>query len=326
MPMIKLDWDDFKLLLSLSRGGSVAGAARLLSVDSSTISRRLAAMESEVGASLVLRGGREFSFTAEGRMAIAAAEAMEPIVVSAIASIKASKTEIAGIVKISALPAMTRFLMPLRDIVSAEHPRLLIELNALARSADLARGEADIAIRFVRPSEADLVARHGCELAMAVYASKAYVSEKGLPASFDELKHHALVQYLPSMQHLPWFAWIEKYANREKPATRVDGTEMAHSMIAAGAGIGVLTCFAGDVSPDLVRVFPDPVAMVDGWIVYHETVRNSARIRAVIDGLTTFFKERAALLAGRLSRPCAQGPISREAPAAGPAPSPPGQL
>ena len=300
--MIDLDWDDFKLLLALSRGGSVAGAARRLGVDSSTISRRLVAMEMAVGATLILRGGREFSFTTEGRTAVSAAEAMEPIVTSAIASIEAAKTEIAGIVKISAIPSMTRFLRSLQEIVAAARPGLMIELNAVARMADLAKGEADIAIRMARPAEVDLICKHAFDIALAVYASKSYAEKHGLPDCFEDLRRHRLVQYLQSMHHLPWFRWIETYADADKPATRVDGSEMAHSMIASGEGIGVLTCLVGDTSSELVRVFPDPVAIVEGWMVYHETARNSAKIRAVTEILGAFFQERAALLAGRQAK------------------------
>ena len=71
------EWSDFKVLLALARAGSVAGAARELQVDNSTISRRLAALEEALGAKLLIRGGREFSWTAEGRSADRRGEAME---------------------------------------------------------------------------------------------------------------------------------------------------------------------------------------------------------------------------------------------------------
>ena len=60
---MNLEWSDFKVLLALARAGSVAGAARELQVDNSTISRRLAGLEDVVGAQLLVRGGREFSWT-----------------------------------------------------------------------------------------------------------------------------------------------------------------------------------------------------------------------------------------------------------------------
>ena len=297
--MTELDWSDFKLMLALSRGGSVAGAARLLGVDGSTISRRLSAMEALLGACLVVRGGRDFSLTHEGKSAVAAAEAMEPIVASATSAIRASKTDIAGVVRISSVPGLVRFLAPLSNLVSAAHPRLSIELSAASRMVDVAKGEADIAIRMARPTETALIGKKALELELGVYVAKSYVAKYGAPQTFEELRRHRLVQYVTAMHHLPWFRWIEQYADANAAATRVDGTEMAHTMVASGAGIGVLFCFAGDQSPDLLRVFPDPVANVEGWIVYHEAERNTARIRAVVDLLGEFFAERKDLLQGR---------------------------
>jgi DNA-binding transcriptional LysR family regulator len=296
---LELDWGDFKLILALSRGGSVAGAGRLLGVDSSTISRRLGAMEQAIGACLVLRGGRDFSFTAEGMTAVSAAEAMEKIVFSTTSSIHAAKTEIEGTVRISSVPSMVRLLMPLPLIVAQKHPKLSIELNAVTRMIDFAKGEADIAIRMVRPTEIDLIAKRALELGAAVYASKTYAARRRLPSSFAELSQHPLIQYVEPLLRVPMYRWMEDYADKYAPATRVDGAEMAFSLVASGAGLSVLNCYAGDSSPDLIRVFPDPVASATGWIVYHEAARNSARIRAVTEILTEFFAERAALLAGR---------------------------
>jgi DNA-binding transcriptional LysR family regulator len=293
------DWSDFRLILALSRAGSVAGGARLLGVDSSTVSRRLAGMEQTLGACLVVRGGREFAFTAEGRSALAAAESMESIVASAASSIRAAKTGIDGVVRISAVPSMLRTLMPLLPIAAERYPKLSIEVNAAARVVDLSKGEADIAVRMTQPQEVDLIGRRAFEMGFGVFASRSYAARRELPKTLDGLAQHQLVQYIEPMLHLPWFAWIEAFASKGAPATRVDGTEMAVGVIAAGGGIGVLPCFSGDRNPELVRVFPEPIANAVGWIVYHESSRNSARIRAVVDLLTEHFKTCECELSGR---------------------------
>jgi DNA-binding transcriptional LysR family regulator len=293
------DWGDFKLVLALSRGGSVAGAARILGVDSSTVSRRLASMEQSLGACLVLRGGREFSFTPEGKAAVAAAESIEAIVAGAATSIRAAKTGIEGVVKLSVVPSMARTLMPFPAMVTDKHPGLSIEVNAAHRTVDLAKGEADIAIRMLQPREIDLVARRAFELGMAVYASKDYAARRGLPATYENLREHRLIQYAEDLLHLPHFSWLEAYASKGAPATRVDSTEMAASLTATGSGIGALSCFAGDTNPDLLRVFPDPIACIIGWIVYHETARNTARIRIVVDMLVEYFDAHKKALSGR---------------------------
>jgi DNA-binding transcriptional LysR family regulator len=294
------NWDDYRLLLALSRGRSIAGGARILGVDSSTVSRQLAAMERSLGACLVLRGGREFTFTAEGKAAVVAAEEMESIVANVARAIRAAKTDIDGVVKVSVVPSMLRILMPLLAIASEKHPKLSIELSAANHTVNLAKGDADIAVRMTQPTEVDLVARRAIEMGFGVFASKSYAARCGLPATCEGLARHRLIQYAEAMLHLSWFAWIESYASKGAPVSRADSTEMALGLISSGMGVGVLPCIMGDHAPDLVRVFAEPVAYASGWIVYHETARNCARVRAVADMLAGFLETQAAPLSGRL--------------------------
>ena len=136
-------------------------------------------------------------------------------------------------------------------------------------------------------------------MGFCVFASKSYLDRHGVPSHPDELREHKLIQYSEHMLHLPWFAWLETHANKGAPAMRADGTEMATSLVAAGSGIGVLPAFSGDHSPELIRVFTDPIAFAVGWIVYHETARASARIRAVVELLTEFVAAKSEELSGR---------------------------
>ncbi len=291
--MTEAEWNDFKLLLALSRGGSLAAAARLLGVDTSTVSRKLASFERTLGATLLLRGGRDFAFTAEGRIAVEAAIAIESIATGAVTSIRAAKEDIAGVVRISTVADVVQYLMPLLATVAERYPKLAIELSSAVQIVDLAKGDADIAIRFLQPTNIDLIARKALEWEMGVYASRAYAGKHGLPKTYDALRQHRLVQYNESMLRMPWFSWIEAFAKPGAHATRVESPQVAHALIGAGAGIGVIACATGDASSDLVRVFPDPVACAFGWVVYHESARNSARIRATVDLLLEFFGHKA---------------------------------
>ena len=297
--MAEAEWNDFKILLALSRGGSIAGAARLLGVDNSTVSRRLAAVEAALGACLIIRGGGEFVFTAEGKAALAAAESMEASAASAASSIRAAKTELEGQVLISCIPSMLRILMPFQAMVTEKHPKLSVALDSAVRVVDLAKGEADISVRMMKPMEIDVIPVSSFEWGAAVFGSKIYLERHGYPNNVDELKAHKLVQYVESMLHLPVYNWIEKHANKNTPSMRVENTEMAFGMIMQGGGIGVISCFYGDVSAELVRVFPEPVFSTTAWIVIHESARGSARIRAVVDLLAAYLAERKASLSGR---------------------------
>lgn len=295
------EWGDFKVMLALSQGGSIAGAARILGVDSSTISRRLAAMEEVVGAVLVTRGGRDFQLTPEGRSAVAAAEKIRVAVETATAEIRAAKQEIEGVIKISCVGSVFHMFVPMLDGLRENYPKLLVDLNDADHLVSLAKGEADIAIRMVRPTEPDLIVRKAFEFGWLVVASKTYVETHGLPARPEDLRKHHLILYGEDRLHHPGFKWLEQFHDKNGKATRVSNTSVAVRSIVAGVGIGVLPIFEIGNELGLVRVFPDPVLFHTAWLAYHESSRNTARVRVVIDALVEFLDTRADFLAGRTS-------------------------
>src|SRR5450631_2339702 len=267
------EWSDIRFILALGRIGSVAGAARTLSVDDSTVSRRLAAVEKTFGAVLIVRGGSKFAFTAEGKAVLAAAEAMEAAVQAAAAAVRTAKTELEGVIKISCAPSALHFLVPFPEEVKKLHPDLHVELMSTREVIDLAKGDADIALRGVRPTDLDVVVRHQFEWGFAAYAAASYLREHGHPASVAELGAHQLVRYDDSFRRASFATWIEPFVSKTTPNIRVDSVDMAQVMIAAGRGIGVLPAVQGDADPRISRVFPEVVEMLHGWIVYHESSR-----------------------------------------------------
>lgn len=294
-----LEWSDFKVLLALARAGSVAGAAREMQVDSSTISRRLAALEESVGAQLLIRGGREFSWTSEGRAMLDAAETTEAATAAALRAVRASKVDVQGSVRVSVAPAFVQILM--REMIPAlrlAHPALSVELVGAYKRADLAKGEADIAVRMMRPEEPDLVARRAFDCAWFVYAAASYLQLRGRPATFDELARHDLVLYAENLHSAPPTRWLEAYKGSAPAVSRNDSLETAREATQAGAGIAVLPAFAADSVPELQRVFPDRAAANTGWVVYHESVRDTARVRVVADALVEFFHAHEAVFLG----------------------------
>jgi DNA-binding transcriptional LysR family regulator len=108
------------------------------------------------------------------------------------------------------------------------------------------------------------------------------------------------------MQRAPGHRWLEEHRGAAKIALRADNTDVAGHAIASGVGIGVVPCFAGSSRPELVRLFPEPVASATGWLVYHETLRDSARVRAALEVLGELFETHAALFSGT------QGPADGE--------------
>jgi len=295
------DWNDFRIILALGRAGSVAGAAKLLKVDPSTVSRRLAAAEAAFGAVLVVREGREFALTSEGKAAFAAAKAMEDAADQARAKVRGARETLDGVVRIACPPVAIRYLERFPDAVASRHSELGVELLSGRTPVNLSKGEADISIRAVRPTDMDLAVAHSFGLGSGVFAAKSYVETHGRPETHEDVAGHALVRYAQPFLHMPPFAWAEQFAKPKASGVRVDNIDMAQHRIASGAGIGVLYCIAGDADDRLVRVFDEPIDEIDMSIVYHQSMRGSARLRAVLDLLIAFHIERRAALVGRES-------------------------
>jgi DNA-binding transcriptional LysR family regulator len=291
-----VEWSDLKILLALSRAGSVAGAARALGVDQSTVSRRLAALEESLAARLIVRGGREFSLTAEGRAMCKAAETVDVAVAEAVREVRVSKLDVAGTVRVSCPPAFVPHLIKALAAVRDRYPALVGEISGAYRTIDLAKGEADIALRAFKPTEPDLVARVLCKCDWAVYVSDAYAAEHGVPATFDDLPKHALVTYAPTMHSVPGLRWMDDHRGGATRISRVDNLELAVQLVAADAGCAAIPTFMAEPMR-LRRAFPAPVWFNEIFCVYHASTRDAARVRAAVDTFVAYFDAHAALFA-----------------------------
>ena len=281
------DWNDLKVLLALSRGGSVAGAARVLNVDQSTISRRLAALEDSLGCALLIRGGREFSFTPEGRTMIAAAEAAEAAVLSGARQLRAARLESKGVVRVSTTPGIAAVLLRVMADEQARHPGLEFDIIGAMERVDLAKGDADIAVRAGEPTEPDLIARKVMRSGWFLYACEAYLAQAGRPQTVADLPRHRMVLMAPVLHHMAaGLRWLEDHRCESTVVTRVDNMQAAIQMTLMGRGIVVLPHILAQAEPGLVRVFPEPVASSDGYLVYHQSNRGVARIQAAADVLS----------------------------------------
>ncbi len=298
MTVAVTDWGDFKVLLALSQGGSVAGAARILGVDSSTVSRKLAAIEEALGAVLVLRAGREFSLTPEGKTAVQAAELMQAAVASATTYILAAKQNVEGTVRVSCPGALVQSLLQMVPPLRAKYPALGIEFNADNRFVDIAKGEADIALRGAMPTSIDLIARRTVDMGWVAYASKNYIAARGQPANPDELRKHQLILYVTSLHSQPGCRWLEDFRHETDQVMRMSSTDSVTRMISLGDGIGVIPCALAEGLDVLQRVFPAPVVSSPFWLVYHESSRNTAKIRAVVDAMADYLEANSGIFTG----------------------------
>ena len=298
------DWDDLKVLLALSRGGSVAAAARVMGVDQSTVSRRLAALEEAVGCPLLVRGGREFSWTAEGRTMVGAAEAAEATVQAATRQLRTSRLDAAGVVRVSTTPGIAAFLLRVLPEFQRKHPGLELDLSGSLEHVELAKGEADVALRGGEPTEPDVVARKLIRGAWFLYASEAYLREAGRPQSLDDLRRHRLVLLAPALHAVAaGLRWLEDHRGEGTAVICVDNIQAAAQVASLGRGIVVLPVILVLAEPALVRVWPEPVVFTDLYVAYHASLRGVARIQAAVELLAETMAAHAQVLSGQADKP-----------------------
>lgn len=287
-----LDWDDLRYFRCAAQAGTLAGAARALGVEHTTIGRRLGALERSLGVPLVLRRPDGLQLTALGERIVPLVDEMERTVLAIRDAVASQGTR----VRLAVPSGFTVLFAPRLAQLCKEVPGLALELVSGSRPVDLERGEADLAIRSGTVTDKDLVARRLCDAGFALYAAREYVARR--PVDPDDLRGHDVIGYDRSLADLGTAQWLE---SRSAGATIVmRSREMAEMLTAAvgGAGVAVLPCMLADAEPALVRLTPDVVTTRVLSLVYRREVRLSAQIRAVVRFVKEVIDANADRIAG----------------------------
>jgi DNA-binding transcriptional LysR family regulator len=288
-----------RFFLAVVSGTSLAAGARQLGVDQTTVSRRLAAFQRELGVKLFERTPDGLILTAAGRSIEEAARRMEA---SALAIERRAVGEDArpvGSVKLTTTETLAdRFIVPELSVFHAQYPDISVELITDSRTLDISRRQADVAIRVARPREPELVARKIAMLAVALYASYDYLARHPIPRSGKGLTGHELVYY-GSLQPAQGKPFLGESTEGARVAFRSNSTLAQMGAVRAGLGIGALPCYLADEVPELVRIWPNrPPEMQEIWLVMHADVRHGARVRAFCDFVVEVFSRAQPILRG----------------------------
>lgn len=286
-----LQWDDIRFFLELARAGSLSGAARRLRVEHSTVARRVEALEQSLGIRLFDRLPKAWSLTAEGEMLVAQAGRLDDEA-QAFSRAALGVSSLQGTVRISAPPVMAgHFLVPRLAALRARWQNLDLEVIGESRDANLARGEADLAIRMSRPTAPGLAARCIGEMGYGLYAARGYTDR---PAESWEF-----LGYDDSLVQVPQQRWLTQIAGNRRFVFRSNDLTALLNATRAGLGIAVLPHFLAANDDALSRV-SDPVCPTvrQIWLVMHPDVRRSPRVRLLADLLVEVVGEAEMLLAG----------------------------
>lgn len=292
-----LDWTSLRHFLELARTGSLSRAARALGVDRNTVARRVSALEAELGLPLFERGPQGWTRTPAGDELASLASRVEEDVLAVARRADAHDPAPAGSVRLTTATHLSaHLLVPALPALRAGHPGILLEIAADQRRFDLTKREADLALRMGRPRDAGLVTRKLSDVAYRLYASRAYLAGRR-PAV--DLGHDAFVTFDDSLASSPQERWLAKLA-QVRVVFRCNSTASLVAAARAGVGVAVLPCFVADGDRDLVALEgPEPVNH-ELWLLVHQDLRRTPRVRAVIEWLDeTVARARPALCGGR---------------------------
>jgi DNA-binding transcriptional LysR family regulator len=290
-------WELYRSFLAVLRLGSLSAAGRSLGLTQPTIGRHITLLQESLGDRVL------FTRSQVGLLPTGAAHELRPhaeaMAAAAAAFVRAASStseETAGVIRIAAADVVGVELLP--AIVTEfrrRYPTTAIELSLSNEVADLLRRDADIAVRMVRPNQKALLAKRAGKVALGFYAHRQYLERYGYPERLEDLRHHAVIGF----DRAPPFAILLKAlplpVSRDMFAFRCDNDLAQMAALRAGFGVGI--CQAGIARRDsnLVALFSKQFKVeMEIWIVMHNDLKRSTRMRLMFDHLAASFAKYTA--------------------------------
>ena len=287
MPLRDVDWDLCRSFLAVVREGSLSGAARALALTQPTVGRHIESLEAKLGVVLFTRSQHGLNPTDIALDLVPHAEAMGSAADALIRAASGPAEGSGGTVRLTASELVgAEVLPPMLARFREQHPGIVIELKLSDRTEDLLLREADIAVRMLRPEQIGLVARLIGQAAISLYAHRSYAERHGLPRTLEELTQHPLIGYDTAISS-PSITKIDTIAiTRDLFSLRTDSDLAQLAALRAGYGIGGCQDALARQNPDLLPVMHDSIQFeLPMWLVMHEDLRASRRVRLLYDFL-----------------------------------------
>jgi DNA-binding transcriptional LysR family regulator len=279
-----MNWDDLRILLSLSRTGSLTRSAATLRVSISTIGRRLDALEKALGITLITRHSTGVLLTDQGKDLLARAERVEAEVIALERNAAGLDAQPSGVVRIATAETLaSHILIPALAGFRERYPAITLEIVTGIGTVGLSRREADLALRLVRPTGQELICRRLGSQAYGLYAAEDYLRRHPWDEN-ERFADHALIGWDETLAHLPMARWLREESAGRRAALSLTSVPTHLAAVRAALGLAVLPCFVGDRTPGLKRLMPpQTVFSEDLWLIIHPDLAQSARIRVVAD-------------------------------------------
>jgi DNA-binding transcriptional LysR family regulator len=295
-----MQWNDLSIVLEICRAGTLAGAARSLGVNHSTVFRRLNNIEENMGVRFFERLPHGYVMTGAGEAAMRAAESIDDVVLGLSRDLLGKDMRLQGSIRVTAPEGLSLHLLgPCLEQFCRQHPEISIELVVTGSDLQLSRREADLAVRVTNDPPDSSLGRRLCCFRVTAYASRNYV--KQMPRS--RLEDY---DWVISEDGADWLATLILNKELRPPARRVmisNNWQAAVNAAKRGLGAIPMPCFWGDSENELVRLIDPPEELtMDLWLLTHPDLRHTARVRALMTFLHDSLQSKVDLIEGREPR------------------------
>lgn len=287
--MHNLTWNDLELFLAIAQRGSLSAASQKLQVNQSTLSRRLSDLERRLGAALFVRTREGTTMTALGRAWLEPALHAERGFIEAAQAAISAQELISGEVTITAPEAISNHLIvPAMGALWKAHPQLKVTLLSSGQLVDLNRLEADLAVRFVKPTQGELVSRR-----LSTTRFIACAHERLWPSLQGEApKRWPWLGFIKDRAHPAEDKWMERH--QIEPIFRASSWPTLLQAASCGLGAFWVSEQLLSIAPSLegfvaLPISPAPDFEITLWLVTHERLRQTPRINATWTWLEQIF-------------------------------------
>lgn len=290
-----MNWDDLRFFLALANAGTVSAAGRTLKVKHTTVARRIAGLEEQLGSRLFDRMASGYALTQVGENLLPHALAMEELVNAADREVFAMDAQLCGSLRLAAsYDVFTRLITPKLHQFTEQYPAIEIELISSTNLVDLGSRQADIALRLSANPPEQLVGRKILPLAHGVYASQDYLQQSP--------QQHRLVLW-EQEKLMP--QWVLEHFSKARVAVRTSEIMTMLEAVKNHLGIARMPCYVADAEPELRRIDVSLTASDWGvWVLSHVDLRSTARVRACREFLIEIIEAQSQLILGLNSRYC----------------------
>lgn len=295
----KLAWDDFRLIKAIAEARSLPGAAERLGINHSTVFRRLKQIEETLGLDLFEKSRGGYVVTACGEDIVALAERVDDDITGVMRKLAGRTVTPSGELRVATNDSLlVNLLTPLFGKFRQQFPEIRLDILIGNQPLNLARRDADVAIRATDNPPETLVGRRAARIVWALYGAAGQFPE-GPGAEKINLAARDWVSLGEQMGGFKLVKWVSAHIPAERVVYRLNTVLGLAEAVEAGIGIGYLPCFIGDARPSLARLAaPEPEFGTDLWLLTHPDLRHSPRVRAFLDFLAAEIAQHRTFIEG----------------------------